>query len=117
MADRLCANCGQELGPDLKFCGNCGSPLSQTATTEATVEADTPAPPPPEERRRRGVGHTIVGAALLVCGIICVVLIALSLLLAALGEAILSMSFGVVFLGVLAAATLYGAWKNLRRTP
>ena len=113
MADRFCANCGQELGPGLKFCGNCGSPDSQTATTEATVEADTPAP----EQRRRGVGHTILGAALLVCGIICVVLMALSLLLAAGGEAILSLSFGLVFLGVLAAATLYGAWKNLRRTP
>ena len=110
---RYCGNCGSELTEGVKFCGNCGTPVSQPATTKATVEADTSAPPPPEQRRRRGIGHTILGIALLMCGIACALILAVIVVIAVVDEPLPNTLFAVVFFGGLAAATLFGAWKNL----
>lgn len=40
MANRYCGNCGNELGPNGKFCTNCGSAVHRTETAQ-------PTPPPP----------------------------------------------------------------------
>jgi hypothetical protein len=44
---RYCSNCGHELGPEDRFCQNCGTPVHQAATVP-TPEADVPVPPPPQ---------------------------------------------------------------------
>lgn len=44
MADRYCRNCGQELGPNDRFCTGCGGPVQQTAhvpTPEANIPVST----------------------------------------------------------------------------
>jgi hypothetical protein len=55
---------------------------------------------------------------LLMSGIICVLLLMLTLLLALVRPIELGgWALNLVVFGVLAAATLYGAWRNLRRAP
>ena len=44
MAQRYCANCGNEQRPDDKFCPNCGTPVGETAGT----------PPPASQQPARG---------------------------------------------------------------
>ncbi len=48
MADRYCANCGQELSLDYRFCPGCGRPVHETAVVP-TPEADVAVPPLPEQ--------------------------------------------------------------------
>jgi len=112
MADRFCGNCGNELRPSDKFCPNCGGTVRE-ATREATVEADAPVPPAPEQRRR-GLGHKVLGIALLMCGIACALILAVIVVIAVVDEPLPNTLFAVVFFGGLAAATFFGAWKNLR---
>ena len=107
---RYCGNCGNELSPEDQFCRSCGTPVHQAArvpTSEADVE-----PPPSPEPHRRTAGQTILGLALLVSGLLCVLCFGLFLSDPRSGDGTLLWGFGL-----LAAATLYGAWRNLRRTP
>jgi len=117
MQQRYCGNCGSELAAGQTFCGNCGSPVQAPAQEAASSNNGQPAPPPPDPRSR-GTGRTILGVALLMSGVICVLLLMLTLLMA-LVRPIESggWALNLVVFGVLAAATLYGAWQNLRRAP
>jgi hypothetical protein len=112
---RYCGNCGSELREGDRYCGKCGSPVHATARVP-TPEADVPTPPPPpsEQRRRRVVGYTILGVVLLVAGLLCAAFIGLALLALALGGPIPNMALVFGFFGVLAAATLFGAWRLLK---
>jgi hypothetical protein len=113
---RYCGNCGSEVAEGQKFCGNCGTPVHEAAVVP-TPEADVQTPPPPSsEPRRRGVGYTILGVALLLCGIVCVIIVVLALMLHFLSGPIPNMAFGVLFIGGIGLACLFGAWQNLRRT-
>jgi hypothetical protein len=117
MQQRYCGNCGSELAAGQKFCGNCGGLVQVLAQKAASSNNGQPAPPPPEPRRS-GTGRTILGAALLMSGVICVLLLMLTLLLALVRPIELGgWALNLVVFGVLAAATLYGAWRNLRRAP
>jgi len=120
LAERFCTNCGSAVGEGQQFCGNCGSPVQASAQEAAPSNNRQPTLPAPAPRRRGRAGRTILGATLLVVGGIFVVLIALMLLVALvlptkveLGSWLLNL----VFLGVLAAAALYGAWRSLRSPP
>ena len=49
--DWYCRNCGQELQPEDRFCGNCARPVHATAHVP-TPEADVPVPPPQQTEDR-----------------------------------------------------------------
>jgi len=78
---RLCPNCGHELKPQGKFCGQCGASLSEPAAPQlaraaaaprnlapAVTTASSPPPAPPRPRRRlAGVDWLLLGTLLPVC--------------------------------------------------
>jgi len=45
---RFCTNCGSQVGPGSRFCGQCGHPLQSAPKTQ---------PPPPVSGRPQGPGH------------------------------------------------------------
>ncbi len=49
VADRYCGNCGQELGPDNRFCSGCGRLVHERAILP-TPEADVSVPPPQDQQ-------------------------------------------------------------------
>ncbi len=46
-----CENCGQQINPNAKFCGNCRAARTQAATTKPPV--NTPVNTPPQPKRER----------------------------------------------------------------
>jgi hypothetical protein len=105
---RYCGNCGNDLPEGVRFCG---SPDHATACVP-TPETDAQAPPPPApEPRRRGVGHTILGVALLLCGIVCLLMVLLARTLYFLFGPIPNMAFAGLFIGRIGLACLYGACR------
>src|SRR5215831_6029673 len=64
-----CSFCGTELAPDVRFCSDCGKPVSKSrsaanATDAATIDIDygatatSPLPPPPSSSSQRSRSHT-----------------------------------------------------------
>jgi hypothetical protein len=93
---RYCGNCGNDLPEGVRFCGS---------PDHATACVPTPEP------RRRGVGHTILGVALLLCGIVCLLMVLLARTLYFLFGPIPNMAFAGLFIGRIGLACLYGACR------
>jgi hypothetical protein len=47
-----CENCGQQINPNAKFCGNCGAARTQAATTKPPVDTPVNIQPPLPKRER-----------------------------------------------------------------
>jgi hypothetical protein len=47
-----CENCGQQINPNAKFCGNCGAARTQATTTKPAVETPVSIQSPPSKRER-----------------------------------------------------------------
>jgi hypothetical protein len=47
-----CENCGQQINPNTKFCGNCGAARTQTATAKPPVNTSVNTQPPQPKRER-----------------------------------------------------------------
>lgn len=77
-----CPNCGSEISPEDRFCGDCGQPLTAAATpTPPPPPAPTFTPPPPPARTGADSHFPallLVIAALFLVGIAAIVLLLLS---------------------------------------
>jgi hypothetical protein len=47
-----CENCGQQINPNAKFCGNCGAARTQTTTTKPPIDTPASIQSPPPKRQR-----------------------------------------------------------------
>src|SRR5450756_1321745 len=47
-----CENCGKQINPNAKFCGNCGAARTQAATTKPPVNTPDNTQPPQPKRKR-----------------------------------------------------------------
>lgn len=84
---RRCANCGAELRPTDRYCGECGLPTFVPPPTPPTAPAETPAAPPPgapQQPPRPVTGESDNRTWAIVTGIVLILIGAVACMLGAL---------------------------------
>jgi hypothetical protein len=112
MADRFCANCGNELRQADRFCPNCGQPTHETAQVP-TPEADVPVPPP-NNTAQPSAGGSVRGGFFGCFGVLLAVLVVLVVLAA---WALEGPDFALVVLVVGYLCVMLARWATGRGGP